>query len=218
MFINFGVLNKVLEKHAISETDIFKLVAIKNKDVGAIEERVTEEELELFLEKGLIKYVKPKNKSQTKYELVRLEKVSEKFLVDISTNLFISEEVEKIFKYLETIYKGRSSGIVKNKTETKRRINWFINESGIGGNRLAILIKSFCADTYDPSLGRSIEDSKEDNPRLVLSFMLDNVFWTPKDNFARHYKLEESPLYTYLEDNYEYIDKIWKHFEEQGKL
>lgn len=218
MFINFTALRKIKEKYQIEDTDIFKLVAIKNKDVEVNQEYLNTEDFQRFLEKGLIKFVKPKNKSQTEFELVRLEKVAEKILTDVTTNLQISEEVEKIFQYMEKIYKGRSSGIVKNKTETKRRIQWFSDATGFTGNRLVILIKSFCMDTYLPENGQSIEVAKEDNPRLVFSNLLDNVFWHPKDLFARHYKLEESPLYRYYENNEDYISKIWEHYEQQNRL
>lgn len=202
MFINFSTFAKAKEKYGLTEVDFFQLVAIKQKET----EFFTEEDAERYLQAGLVKKLKTKNE-------YRLDRAGDKLLIDLSTDLTITDEIEKLFSYLERIYKGRPSGIVKNKTETKRRMAWFSNMTGIKENKLAMLMQCFCKDSYNPNTGLSIIEAKEENPRLVLSNMLDNVFWAPKDHFSRHYKLEESPLFNYLEDNRKYIEKTWEHFK-----
>lgn len=65
-------------------------------------------------------------------------------------------------------------------------------------------------DTYTKESGLSIQEFKEQNPRMVLSNLVDNIFWTPKNNFARHYNLDDSPLWNYYQDNMEYIEEVWR--------
>ena len=90
-----------------------------------------------------------------------------------------------------------------------RRLQWFSEQTGFTQNKLAVLIRCFITDTFDQSAGISLNEFKEQNPRMVINNICENMFWTPKDHFARHYKLDESPLYIYLEDNEEYINQVW---------
>ena len=50
----------------------------------------------------------------------------------------------------------------------------------------------------------------EQNPRGVLSNMLDNLCFNPTSVFDKHKTLDKSPLYKYFEDNQEYIEKMWE--------
>lgn len=204
MYINF----KVLSKSNIDFQDILFLVAIKQKEPQEIQELYYNQDIvEEWLSCGFLKRLK-------KGEL-RIDAKGEKFLKDLSSSVDISPETEVIVDWITRVYKGKTGGIIKNKTETKRRCSWFINETGIDKNRLALLLRCFIQDTYDKDCGKTIEQAKTDNPRLVLSQMADNIFWSPPNNFSRIYKLDESPLYTYYEDNTGYINKIWNENGEE---
>ena len=72
-------------------------------------------------------------------------------------------------------------------------------------------------DTYDPECGQSFYDAKKYNPRLILSNLAENLFWMPQSHFDRHYTLDKSPLFTYYEDNQEYIKQVWNQLlDEDG--
>ena len=49
----------------------------------------------------------------------------------------------------------------------------------------------------------------EQNPRGVLSNMLDNICFSPISVFDKHKTLDKSPLYIYYEDNKEYVNQVW---------
>lgn len=195
MFINF----EKFEKYGYTEEMIFLLCAIKNKALDYVKEKF-ETHRELFESKDLIKYVKKTKASQELFELVRIDKKGEKLLKDLSSSVSVSEDVEVLGNWVINYYKKRKGGIVTNKTETLRRLQWFSDETGLVKNSLAVLIKCFINDTYSPESGLTIEQAKEENPRLQLSNEAGNIFWKPRDRFARHYNLDDSPLYAYYTD------------------
>lgn len=210
MYINFSALKKYPD---LTSQDFFNLAAIKNKETEYIVSHVDVLDYERYEALSLIKYIKATKKGQTPSELLRLDKRGEKILKDITTNGVISEEVEVLVEWLKTKYKGRSNGIIKNVTETRRRVQWYSDITGVKRNRLAVLLACFVDDAYNSDLGLSFEEFSKHNPRAHFSNLMDNIAWCPPNNFAMHYKLEESPLERYREANEEYIEKIW---EKQG--
>lgn len=205
MFINFEKYRKT----KLSEKEVFLLCAIKNKDFQYIKDSV-EMLIEKFVEGGLAKYIKGK-KQEPQYEKVRLTPKGEKLLKDLSSSS-VSEDTKILGDWLINYYKNREGGIVKNKAETLRRMQWFSDETGLTKNRLAVLLKSYISNTYNPEMGVSFEEYKKENPRAVLSNMVDNVFWSPPNIYSRHYKIEESPLYSYYQDNIEVIENLLKKY------
>lgn len=201
MYINF---NKLLGS-GIDVSHLILLIAIKQKEKDDIVGLYYDEEvIDDWLSIGWIKRLKKGD--------LRIDTKGELFLKSLSGGGDISESTEKIIEWLIKIYKSKEEGIVKNKRETLRRCQWFSEQTGFFENKLAILLKSFVEDTYSHSSGMSKEEFKKVNPRMVLSNMIDCVFWKPPNNFARHYTLDDSPLWRYYEDNIDYINKLWiKH-------
>lgn len=180
----------------LSEVQVFLLCAIKNKFVKYIEMHLDTYK-EYFESEGLIKYIKG-NKNTPVYELVRLEKKAERLLKNLSSSLEISDDNRKLGDWVISYYKTRKGGIVKNKTETLRRLQWFSDETGLERNALALLLKMYIEDTYIGDI-KDFEEAKQINPRLHLSNEAGNIFWRPLNHLQKHYKLDESPLYEYYE-------------------
>src|SRR5690606_18639303 len=200
MYLNFKILHKFLEQFSFH--DLLYLCAVKQQDDESMKKYLSEEQYSVLLEQGYIKTLKNGE--------ARLDKKGTELLKNISKSDEITEDTEKLCEWLVKVYKGREDGIVKNKQELKRRCQWFQDQTGIYKNKLALLLQCFIQDSYTKETGLTINEFKAENPRMVLSNMVDNVFWKPKDNFARHYNLTDSPLYQYYEDNKEYIESVWK--------
>lgn len=200
MYINFKVLDKFTSLFSVS--DLLYLCAVKQQDEESMKEIGEKISVIRLLEHNYIKTLKNGE--------VRLDKKGTELLKNISKSDEITEDTEKLCEWLVKVYKGREDGIVKNKQELKRRCQWFQDQTGIYKNKLALLLQCFIQDSYTKETGLTISEFKVENPRMVLSNMVDNVFWKPKDNFARHYNLTDSPLYQYYEDNKEYIESVWK--------
>lgn len=198
MYINFHEL----QKSGLEHQDLFFLVAIKQKEEEHIQEYYNGDVIEDWLEKGWIKKLKKGE--------IRIDTKGTKLLTKISTSSKVTEDTERIVQWLIKVYKSKDGGIVKNKTETARRCQWFSDETGLQKNKLALLLKCFIEDSYSSDSGVTIIEAKRQNPRLVLSQMVDNIFWSPPNHFSRIYKLDESPLYRYYEDNVEYVEQMFQ--------
>jgi 5'-deoxynucleotidase YfbR-like HD superfamily hydrolase len=158
---------------------------------------------------GLLTSIKGSLKENPAYR-IRLSDKGKKLLTDMSYEGSADEETEVLTNWLVQLYKSKSGGIVKNKTEIKRRIQWFKTITGVSGNKLATLLQCFINDTYNEQEGVSVKEFMENNPRGVLSNMLDNVCWQPTSLYDKHKTLDKSPLWQYFEDNKEYVEHVWK--------
>lgn len=203
MFINFKVL-KNLKNYSLDENSLYLLCAINQVEEQEVIDLYYDDKLiKEWLSLGFIKELKKGG--------YRIDKKGRELLKRLSSSVDIEQETHTIVDWLVNVYKGKPGGIIKNKTETKRRCQWFSDNTGLTRNKLALLLQSFMLDTYNPESGLTIEQYGKENPRMVLSNMLDNVFWKPPNNFARNYTLDNSPLYTYLENNYEFVEEIWRN-------
>ena len=200
MFINFNIY----KKHNLTPEHLINLLAVKQKQA----EEINTDVLGRFEELGYVTYTKGK-KNQDIRELVRLSDKGKKLLTDLSFEGVVDEESEKIRDWVVSVYKNKNGGIVKNKTELGRRIHWFKTITDIRGNFLAVLIQCVMQDTYDPECGQNFYDAKKENPRLILSNLAENLFFSQQSHFDKHYTLDKSPLFTYFEDNQEYIKQVW---------
>lgn len=205
MYINFKQLGTNLQRG-----DLELLCAIKQGETEYLITNSWYEALARFKELDFITEVKGKKKDDHPYKALRLTDKAKKLLVSISYEGAIDDEAEALGDWLIALYKRREGGIIKNKIESKRRLQWFKTITGISGNKLALLLKAFLTDTYNSTTGDSIQDFMSSNPRGVLNNMLDNVCWSPDSIWDKHKTLEKSPLYNYYSDNQEYIHKIWK--------
>ena len=207
MYLNISVFTK----SNLQFSDLVFLAAINQTETDWLIENLNEDVYNRFNELSLIKHIKQKSKKEHLYTSLRISEVGTKFLADISYEGAVDSETEVIADWLINIYKAKSGGIVKNKTEIKRRIQWFKTVTQIKGNKLAVLLQSFLQDTYNEQDGLTVKEFMEQNSRGVLSNMLDNVCFSPTSVFDRHKTLDKSPLWQYYEDNLEYVNQVWKN-------
>ena len=206
MYLNISVFTK----SNLQFSDLVFLAAINQTETDWLIENLNEDVYNRFNELSLIKHIKQKSKKEHLYTSLRISEVGAKFLADISYEGAVDSETEVIADWLINIYKTKSGGIVKNKTEIKRRIHWFKTVTQIKGNKLAVLLQSFLQDTYNEQDGLTVKEFMEQNSRGVLSNMLDNVCFNPTSVFDKHKTLDKSPLWQYYEENIEYINKVWE--------
>ena len=206
MYLNISVFTK----SNLQFSDLVFLAAINQTETDWLIENLNEDVYNRFNELSLIKHIKQKSKKEHLYTSLRISEVGAKFLADISYEGAVDSETEVIADWLINIYKAKSGGIVKNKTEIKRRIQWFKTATQIKGNKLAVLLQSFLQDTYNEQEGLTVKEFMEQNSRGVLSNMLDNVCWNPTSLYDKHKTLDKSPLWQYYEENIEYINKVWE--------
>ena len=206
MYLNISVFTK----SNLQFSDLVFLAAINQTETDWLIENLNEDVYRRFSAFSLITHIKQKSKKEHLYTSLRISEVGAKFLADISYEGAVDSETEVIADWLINIYKAKSGGIVKNKTEIKRRIQWFKTATQIKGNKLAVLLQSFLQDTYNEQDGLTVKEFMEQNSRGVLSNMLDNVCFNPTSVFDKHKTLDKSPLWQYYEENIEYINKVWE--------
>jgi len=204
MYINLTQTKKHLQRG-----DLELLCGLKQVDTGYLIQELSENDLERFKTLNFITEVKSGKKGDHPYSKLRLSDSAKKLLIECSFEGSPDEETKKIADWVFLVVKGRSGGIVKNKTECIRRLQWYKTISGISGNFLAILIQCFMTDTYDSNLGLSVKEFMESNPRGVLNNMADNIFFSPTSMFDKHYTLDKSPLQRYFEENEKYVKDLW---------
>ena len=206
MYLNISVFTK----SNLQFSDLVFLAAINQTETDWLIENLNEDVYRRFSAFSLIKHIKQKSKKEHLYTSLRLSEQGKSLLVNLSYEGAVDSETEVIADWLINIYKAKSGGIVKNKTEIKRRIQWFKTATQIKGNKLAVLLQSFLQDTYNEQDGLTVKEFMEQNSRGVLSNMLDNVCFNPTSVFDKHKTLDKSPLWQYYEENIEYINKVWE--------
>lgn len=151
-------------------------------------------EIQEMADKGYIKYIKGTAK-QTSLQKMRLGQKGTDFLNTLDEPDVEDQDV-KIFDWLAGIYKSKDKKIGNGK-KTKRLIASFREKSGIEKNHLAYLCNAFI----------------NDEAQQEWSFMLEYVFWKPKNIFQTKFVLEDSRLWRYYNDNKEYFDKQFKQIK-----
>lgn len=199
MYVNL----KQLEKCGLDGSSIMILNIIKQNSNGAQEEFLKHLSVDWELIKDYIEFTKKGASNEAK---ARLNKKGKELLIKLVTSS-VNEDSEKIAEWVKTTYINRPSGIVRNYTELKKRIQWFSDVSNIKQNELALLIKAFMMNTYDPNCGMTIEEAKKNNPFLVLSNIAENMFYSPESHFDKHYTLDKSPLWQFYDDNIDFFAK-----------
>lgn len=196
MYLNSNVLKS--SNITVFEYGLLCLIfGNKNEDNSEIiKENCSEDSLKQLQERGLIQFVKPKNKQQTIYHCVRLSKEAQEMLELIETPNILEEDI-RIFEWMKQIYLSNEKEI-GNAKKCKMWISYFRSYSGISKNCLATLIKEFISD--------------EDN--FQWSKRLDYLFWKPANAFSSRFNLSDSKLYNYYEKRKEYFDNIFKELEQ----
>ena len=202
----------VFFKSKITAEDFILLSVIQQNSNGGQRERLLELDSDYSSVSEYVKFVNRKNKTQTLHDLVRLDKKGNKLLVDLFT-YSPDEDTEKIISWIETTYKSMGK-FIKNRKEACRRCEFFSKSTGIEKNKLAFLLQTFMQNVYNPDIhGDNFREAKKQNPNLVLSNQVENIFWQKENIFSKHYSLDNSPLYTFYLDNEEFFNTHFKKYE-----
>ena len=202
----------VFFKSKITAEDFILLSVIQQNSNGGQRERLLELDSDYSSVSEYVKFVNRKNKTQTLHDLVRLDKKGNKLLVDLFT-YSPDEDTEKIISWMEATYKSMGK-FMKNRKESFRRCAWFTKSSGIDKNKLAVLVQTFMQNVYNPEVhGDNFYEAKKENPHLVLSNQVENIFWNKPNLFAKHYNLDDSPLYNFYLENEEHFLKQFERYE-----
>ena len=202
-------------KSGLLFSDLIFLAGIKQTNKEILE-TLTDDIIIRFKELNLVTSIKGK-KGEDERLKIRLSEQGKEFMIKLSYEGSEDVETTTTKNWIISVYKNKEGGIVKNKTELGRRIQWFKTVTNIQGNFLAVLIQCAMQDTYNNSCGQTFYEYKKDNPRAMLSNLAENLFYAPESIYDRHKTLDKSPLYTYYEDNKDYVQQVWKtNLDEDG--
>lgn len=188
MYINYKLLNS----RQLEPLDFMFLLAVKSnktEDNSAVIGHYFKDVLEKFRNTNLITFVKPKNKSQTDCNTVRLTTVGNDWVDDLTTTEIIEDDI-KLFNWLEGVYKSMDKE-AGNKRKCKNFIAQFRVNSGISKNHLAFLCKTF------------INDEKE----IEFSQKLEFLFFKGANLFSTKFDIYQSRLFQYYEKRKEYFER-----------
>lgn len=148
MYLNL----KNFKNSNLTAEELISLLAIKQREY----EFIKEEFIARFEELGLVSFIKPKNKSQNRLELVRLSDKGKKLLSSIVTEPVASETEDILFDWLSKYYLERGKE-VGNPNRVKKLLKWFSEETGIYKNDLIKLFIDFLKDEYVDEASRVLE-------------------------------------------------------------
>ena len=187
-YINF----KLLEAKGCSLEDFNNLQIIfqnKTEDLQEVlEKRILQSLYDNYEEKGLIKFNKQKNKSESIHNRVRLTPKGSDLLEDLQIPE-INEDDISLYNWLENIYTSEEKEI-GNRKKTKLYIALFRVSSGIDRHKLTLLCKSFMRD----------------ESQFQYSIRLEYLFWKPANVFSTKFDIEQSRLYQYYIKNKRLFD------------
>lgn len=194
MYINLDILKS---RH-LSLYDVGILQVIKQnkfEDCSEYLETIASVLFDTYLEWGLVEYIKPKTKADSKLKLIRLSKKGSTWLEDITTPE-VTEGDLKMAEYLIDIYLSLSD-------DPEREV----------GNKK--LVKLYCAQ-FRKLAGLTLHEmywlSYYYISNLVYTKKLENIFFVKKDNPYGKFKdnIEASRLYQYFEQNKKEVEEFWK--------
>lgn len=194
MYINA----EILKASGVGLKDFGLLVLIAGNKIAdnsqMISENVDEEMLSMFEEDGLVEYVKPKNKQQTKYNCIRITKKGREFIEDVCTPLCQDGDLQ-MATYLMSMYMAHedTDRKVGNKKTVKMCCAEFRQYLGLTLHEMYYLCEMFLSEhVYTKVLDRIFIDRKK-NPYSKFLNVID-----------------EAPLMQYYEANKERIEQYWK--------
>lgn len=162
-----------------------------NDESKSIANNITDRQLELFYEQGLVYNIKG-TKKQTTFEKMRLTTKGKKLLEDFQLFDVLEEDV-KVFEWMKDLYL-RADKEIGSEQKCKELIAWFRVESQICRNELIHLCKTFV----------------NDESRMEYSKVLQYIFWKSESHFQTKPVLSQSKLWQYYEKYRESFDKVFE--------
>jgi len=195
MYVNF----ELLKSRGYSPVDVIYLQLInqnKSESLGAtIGDEILPEILEEYIDKELVTFVVPKNKSDTLANRVRLSSKGLDLLEEVQVPS-INEDDLKLCTWLEGVYKSENKDI-GNRKKTRMYIAFFRANSGIERNCLAFLCKTFM----------------NDESQFEWSKVLEYLFFKPSSVYNVKFDLDQSQLYKYYLKRKPFFDNKFKTLE-----
>lgn len=195
MYINFNVVKFM----GYSPSDVFNLQIIFQNRTESLEELILEsvsnDTLMSYSDKGLVTFIKEKNKKDTLANRVRIAPNGSELLSTFQIPE-VNEDDLKLYDWLESVYKSENKEI-GNRKKTKVFIALFRVNSGIDRNKLAYLCKVFMNDTS----------------QFEWSRVLEYLFFKPANMYSTKFDLEESKLYKYYLRYQDMFDNKFKKLE-----
>lgn len=195
MYINFNVVKFM----GYSPSDVFNLQIIFQNRTESLEELISDsisnDILMSYSNKGLVTFIKEKNKKDTLANRVRIAPNGSELLSTFQIPE-VNEDDLKLYAWLESVYKSENKEI-GNRKKTKVFIALFRVNSGIDRNKLAYLCKVFMNDTS----------------QFEWSKVLEYLFFKPANMYSTKFDLEESKLYKYYLKYQDMFDNKFKKLE-----
>lgn len=194
MYINTKL---ILEKGYI-EDDLKVLQLIHqnrvNDESDAIVRNITDRQMELFYENGLMDDIKG-TKKQNEFQKMRLSTKGHKLLEDFQTPEITQGDIE-MYDYLCNMYLSHEDDerIIGNKKKTKIYCAIFRNRMALTLKEMYWLCWIFLKE-------------------YPFTKKLENIFFDSNKRrygkFENHF--EDSPLYQYLDENRKKVENLWKN-------
>ena len=195
MYINFNVVKFM----GYSPSDVFNLQIIFQNRTESLEELISDsisnDILMSYSNKGLVTFIKEKNKKDTLANRVRIAPNGSELLSTFQIPE-VNEDDLKLYAWLESVYKSENKEI-GNRKKTKVFIALFRVNSGIDRNKLAYLCKVFMNDTS----------------QFEWSKVLEYLFFKQANMYSTKFDLEESKLYKYYLKYQDMFDNKFKKLE-----
>lgn len=191
MYVNF----KLAIERGYTINQIFCLQLIsqnKGEDLSDIIETYVGLDLPFYEERELVTYINAKNKSQSKWELIRISKKGSKLLDDLQSPKVTEEDIT-VYEWLANEYRNRGKQLGNQKVG-KTWLALFRIHSGISKNALVQL----CVDYLN------------DEEAQKWSLQLDYVFFKPPNIHRIMFDLEESKLWKFYLRNKIFYDDLFK--------
>ena len=192
MYINTNIVkhyNLNLQQVALLQI----LHQAKNEDVSEWLESYNGD-LDVLHYKGFLSEVKAKNKQESVYKRLRLNKKGREVLDAIETP--DTEEQDKtVFEWLKNYYL-KADKEIGNGSKTLRHIRDFRVKSGIEKNNLIKVCLDFISD--------------EDN--MQYNNVLEFAFYKPLTAFQTRFQLEDSRLYKHYLKKEQYFKSIFEEY------
>lgn len=185
----------MLEARGLTTHQMVTLQLIRQNKVEDLSKAIEDHiglDLQYYEDAGLISYVKAKNKSQNKFELIRATSKANALLDDLETPQVEDEDL-KVYAWLSQVYlsKGKELG---NQKQGKKLLALFRLNSGIAKNALTQL----CVDYLN------------DEEAQRWSIRLDYVFFKAPDIHRTKFDIEESKLWKFYLKRKSYYDELFK--------